>query len=320
MVQFQSEIRIEIVGYRFKIQKEASKMGIYQQLLKPQRYWTRILLLTVTIAWLALFITISLSHFEAQHRLEIVEYQHRMFMEELSRISDSSRSAHLAQEAVLRLRDRKHHFTHLSSMATVDKLITELQEIKRHTKLGDFMKRLERSDFALATAGAKILSIGKTNVLSSLPKWLPIFGIDQISKYFVNGAQSVIQPSILPGECFAFTGKGEVTIKLIGDVFIDAVSIEHIHPNMSPIGIIVSAPNIFSVYGIENENDENGTHLGTFRYDIEKNQPLQEFQLIEDVTDKSFPIVKFEFEPNQSFLNYTCVYRVRVHGSFVTKY
>lgn len=285
----------------------------------PQRYWTRVLLLTVTIAWLALFITISLSHFEAQHRLEVVEYQHQMFMEELSRISDSSRSAHLAQEAVLRLRDRKHHFTHLSSMGTVDKLITELQEIKRHTKLGDFMKRLERSDFALATAGAKILSIGETNVLSSLPKWLSIFGIDQISKHFVNGAQSVIQPSILPGECFAFTGKGEVTIKLIGNVFIDAVSIEHIHPNMSPIGNIVSAPNIFSVYGMENEDDENGTHFGKFRYDIEKNQPLQEFQLIEGVTDKSFPIVKFEFEPNQSFLNYTCVYRVRVHGSFVKK-
>ncbi|XP_055296402.1 SUN domain-containing protein 3 [Sitodiplosis mosellana] len=294
-------------------------MGIYQQLLVPHRFWTRVALLSVSIVLLGLLITISLAQYETKHRLHMVEYQHRLFVDELSRVSDSGKKSHLAEDAILRLQVRKQQLMHSSSMGAVDKLITELKEIKRKISPDKTVGHSGRPDFALQTAGAQILSVGKTKVLTPFPQWLSsIYGFHSISKYFVNGAHRVIQPSIHPGECFAFTGPGEIIIKLIRNVFIDAVGIEHILPQMSPDGFILNAPSVFSVYGMENEDEPNDTHLGTYRYDIEKYQSLQGFQLPANSTDKSFPIVKFEFAPNENrALNYTCIYRVLVYGSLI---
>lgn len=285
-----------------------------------QRFWRKVTLLSVSIALLGLLITISFAQYETKHRLTIVEYQHRLFVDELSRVSDTKQKSHLADDAIVRLQLRKQQLIHSSSVVLVDKLIGELEQIKAKTtpeKSVASVARTERPDFALQTAGAKILSVGKTDVLTPFPKWLSgIYGFHGISKYFVNGAQRVIQPSIHPGECFAFQGPGKITIKLIKDVFIDAVGIEHILPQTSPDGTISNAPNEFSVYGMTDE-DESGTHLGTYRYDIERHQSLQEFELPNNASDKSFPIVKFEFAPNRGDLNYTCVYRVRVYGSLI---
>lgn len=291
-------------------------MSILQQILLPTRYWSRVFMLSVSIVLLAFFITISLSHFETKYRIGIIEYQHRLIIDEMSRISDSSHRTTVAQEAIHRLKHRKQYMTHLSSLGNVDKLITELEQIKRLPKHSDYDDQNGRPDFALGTAGAQILSVGNTDELSSLPKWLPMFGFRSVSKYFANGAHRVIQPSIHPGECFAFTGPGEIIIKLIRPVFIDAVSIEHILANQSPDGSISNAPSIFHFYGMLNDNDSSATLLGTFTYDIEMKQSLQQFSLPNNNINKSFPIVKFEFVENQRD-NYTCVYRVRVHGSLV---
>lgn len=293
-------------------------MSIYQQLLVPHRFWTRVALLSVSIILLGLLITISLAQYETKHRLTIVEYQHRLFVNELSRVSDTNKKTHLAEDAILRLQVRKQHLMQSSSMSIADKLITELEQIKQKFIPDKYLEHSVRPDFALQTAGAQILSVGKTEVLTPFPQWLTgIYGFHSISKFFLNGAHRVIQPSIHPGECFAFTGPGEIIIKLIRDVFIDAVGIEHILPQMSPDGYILNAPSEFSVYGMENEDEGSATHLGTYYYDIEKFQSLQEFQLPDNSTDKSFPIVKFEFAPNDGDLNYTCVYRVRVYGSLI---
>lgn len=273
-------------------------------------------MLSMSIVLLGFFIAISLSHFETKYRLGVIEYQHRFFVEKMSRISDPSKRTVMARQAIDRLRDRRQYMVHLSSLGTVDKLITELEQIKELSKPSNYNGQNGRVDFALGTAGAQILSVGKTNELSPLPKWLPMFGFRSISKYFVNGAHRVIQPSIYPGECFAFTGPGEIIIKLIRAVFIDVVSIEHILPKMSPDGNISNAPGWFHFYGMENEDDSSATLLGTFFYDIEKNQSLQEFPLATNNIDKSFPIVKFEFAQNHRD-NYTCIYRVSVHGSLV---
>lgn len=293
-------------------------MSIYQQLLVPHRFWTRVALLSVSIILLGLLITISLAQYETKHRLTIVEYQHRLFVNELSRVSDTNKKTHLAEDAILRLQVRKQHLMQSSSMSIADKLITELEQIKQKFIPDKYLEHSVRPDFALQTAGAQILSVGKTEVLTPFPQWLTgIYGFHSISKFFLNGAHRVIQPSIHPGECFAFTGPGEIIIKLIRDVFIDAVGIEHILPQMSPDGYVLNAPGEFSVYGMENEDEGSATHLGTYYYDIEKFQSLQEFQLPDNSTDKSFPIVKFEFAPNDGDLNYTCVYRVRVYGSLI---
>lgn len=285
-------------------------MVSHQHSPMPSRYWTRVCILGMSIVLLALFITIWLSHLETKRRLHIIEYQHQLIVREMS--ENSGKNLHLTMEAIRRQRHLKDHVHNLPSLRIYNKIIAELEHLKRHTN----GESNERIDFALANAGAKIVSIGKTKALTPLPNWMTtIFGFGHISKYFINGAQHVIQPSIYPGECFAFTGAGEITIKLIGDVFIDAVSIEHILPNMSPDGHIKSAPHEFNVYGMQTEYDTNTIELGTFFYDTEKNQSLQEFPI--NSMEKSFPIVKFTFAPNRSDVNHTCVYRVQVHGSLI---
>lgn len=292
-------------------------MSILCKLLKPQRLWATVFRLSVSIVLLGLIITILLSHFETKHRLNIVEYQHQLFIGEITKISNSNDKTHLAQESIFRLKNRARHLIWQSSLRDADKIITALKEIKEQTKLTNYFGHIGRPDLALATAGAQIISIGNTQVLTPFPNWLSSFGFGRISKYFINGAQRVLQPSIHPGECFAFTGPGEIVIKLIRSAFIEAVSVEHILPQMSPDGQISAAPSVFSVYGMENECDSCAVHFGTFHYDIDKNQSLQEFQLASNTTNKSFPIVKFEFAPNRGDLNYTCIYRVRVHGSLI---
>lgn len=53
--------------------------------------------------------------------------------------------------------------------------------------------------------------------------------------YECYSARVVIRPGALPGECWAFKGtEGEVTIRLLGTVYITGVSLEHIPPHISP--------------------------------------------------------------------------------------
>lgn len=91
---------------------------------------------------------------------------------------------------------------------------------------------------------------------------------------------------------------------------------------MSPDGNILSAPSNFSVYGIKCENisctnvADISVHLGDFRYEIEKQQPLQLFWIDSSTaTETSFRIVRFIFTSNHGDPRYTCVYRIRIHGS-----
>lgn len=270
-------------------------------------YWKRFIWLSVSMVLLGLIITMALGHYETERRLNVVESEQRMSIEELSKISYFSKKTHLMHKEVLRLSGKQQHRLHVSSLQSLNKILVELERTKN-----------DRPDYALSTAGAMILSTGKTQVMMTpLPQWTSMFGFRGISKYFLNGAHRIIEPSVQPGECFAFRGHGEVVIKLIRAVFIDAVCIEHIPVQISPDGSISSAPGEFSVYGMENPNDSSPQQLGTFRYDIEKNQSLQEFQLPNNSSAKSYPIVGIKFAPKPDDLNYTCVYRVRVHGSLI---
>lgn len=284
----------------------------------PKRHWMRVLFLSVTIVLLSLLITISLEHFETKRRLNIVENQQNLFIGKISQMSQTGQAAQLANQEFQRFNHQHHHRMQVSLWNRNGQKFGELEQTKSERKSHD-AEQYERSDYALGTAGAQILSTGKTQVMMTpLPQWFTMFGFSGISKYFLNGAHRAIQPSVQPGECFAFTGPGELVIKLIKTVFIDAVSIEHILAQISPDGNILSAPGIFRVYGMMMYNDPHPVHLGTFYYDITRQQSRQEFQLDSTQSgDKSFPIVKFEFDSKSDDSQHTCVYRVRVHGSLI---
>lgn len=274
----------------------------------PRWFWKKVMVLGVSIVLLGLLLATFLSNFELMRRIETMEYKQQLFFSDSMHAEKSCMGREIYRRSIERKQQIKSIFS------SVDKMENDLHQINRQP--ANYIQQLGRTDYALESAGAEILSTGRTQLLSPIPtlEWLQMLGFGRISNYFVNGANRVIQPSIQAGECFAFTGPGEIIIKLIKTVFIDAVSVEHILPQMSPDGNISTAPNDFRVYGMESANGE-AVLLGSFCYDIETNQSRQEFQLARHCSAKSFPIVKFEFAPSHSYLNYTCVYRVQVHGS-----
>lgn len=292
-------------------------MCIYiNRIFSPTCYWKRVIILSVSIILLGIFISIAKSHYAAMHRLRNIEYQHELLLKEISTSPEFKKASRLLFDMMLlRSKNRQEYQNHILSSNTIHALVTELQNIKQqHLSLLGSNRYHERTDYALSTAGGAILSTGCTKVmLTPFPQWMGLLGFSGVSKLFVNGAHRIIQPSNEPGECFAFSGYGEVTIKLVKSIVIEAISVEHIPSNVSPDGHILSAPNEFSVYGMQTANDPSPHHLGTFKYDIEMRQSRQEFGVA--YVHRCFPIVKFRIAPNPTPHHYTCIYRIRVHGS-----
>ncbi|KAF5280678.1 hypothetical protein FQA39_LY05326 [Lamprigera yunnana] len=168
-----------------------------------------------------------------------------------------------------------------------------------------------KADFALESTGGSIVSTGEqTEPYETISRSVTLFGF-QICQGS-NGPRQIIQPNVLPGECWAFKGsKGSVVLKLLGPVFIESVSLEHISKSISPTGQIDTAPKNFSIKGLECENG-HGELLGEFTYD-ENGPSLQHYEI--STVPKSYEFVEFEVHSNHGNPIFTCVYRLRVHGT-----
>ncbi|PSN46198.1 hypothetical protein C0J52_18531 [Blattella germanica] len=129
----------------------------------------------------------------------------------------------------------------------------------------------------------------------------------------LHSVQCIISPIVIPGECWAFEGsKGGAIIQLIGKVYITEVSLEHIPAIISPTGEISNAPKEFSIRVIGMVcDDEDGTLLGKFEYDIHGDR-LQFFKVKDTTT--AYSHIEFRVHSNHGNSEYTCVYRIRVHG------
>ncbi|XP_048360441.1 SUN domain-containing protein 3-like isoform X2 [Sphaerodactylus townsendi] len=126
----------------------------------------------------------------------------------------------------------------------------------------------------------------------------------------------VLEPDVNPGNCWAFQGsEGQVVIKLPQKIQLLAVTVEHIPKAISPSGNVSSAMKDFVVSGLDNETDEE-TLLGMFTYDIEK-ETIQTFHL-KNQHSKEFLYVKFKVWSNWGNSEFTCIYRLRVHGNFAS--
>ncbi|KAK0098543.1 hypothetical protein PV326_007003 [Microctonus aethiopoides] len=170
-----------------------------------------------------------------------------------------------------------------------------------------------RTDYALKASGGAIISIRDTRPYEAgSTSSLTVFGISICHPQ--NTPQSIIQTSVLPGQCWAFEGiSGCVVIKLLGRVFVSSVSIEHITKDMSPTGETSAAPRDFSVWGLDHVDDPNGFLFGEFTYNND-GTPVQEFP-VQNLSEESYEIVEVKFHTNSGNPVYTCVYRIRVHGT-----
>ncbi|XP_063170937.1 SUN domain-containing protein 1 isoform X3 [Candoia aspera] len=166
-------------------------------------------------------------------------------------------------------------------------------------------------DFALESGGGSILSTRCSETYETKTALLSLFGIPLW--YFSQSPRVVIQPDMYPGNCWAFKGsQGYLVVRLSMMIYPTSFSLEHIPKTLSPTGNITSAPKDFSVYGLENEYQEEGILLGQYTYD-QDGEPLQMFQILE-TTEKAFQIVELRIFSNWGHAEYTCLYRFRVHG------
>ncbi|XP_015731996.2 SUN domain-containing protein 1 isoform X6 [Coturnix japonica] len=165
-------------------------------------------------------------------------------------------------------------------------------------------------DFALESGGGSILSTRCSETYETKTALISLFGIPLW--YFSQSPRVVIQPDMYPGNCWAFKGsEGYLVVRLSMKIYPTAFSLEHIPKTLSPSGNITSAPRKFSVYGLDDEYQEEGTFLGQFVYDQE-GEPLQMFTV--EKSEKAFQIVELRILSNWGHAEYTCLYRFRVHG------
>ncbi|XP_007498364.2 SUN domain-containing protein 1 isoform X18 [Monodelphis domestica] len=194
--------------------------------------------------------------------------------------------------------------------------ISGITEAQAHAIVNNALKLYSQDktgmvDFALESGGGSILSTRCSETYETKTALISLFGIPLW--YFSQSPRVVIQPDIYPGNCWAFKGsQGYLVVRLSMMIHPTAFTIEHIPKTLSPTGNITSAPKDFSVYGLDNEYQEEGMLLGQFVYNQE-GESLQMFHAMKS-PGKAFQIVELRILSNWGHPEYTCLYRFRVHG------
>lgn len=146
-----------------------------------------------------------------------------------------------------------------------------------------------------------------------------------------------------PGMCWPFSGShGQLGIQLIQRVFVRAITIDHIPASLALDGR-ASAPRDVEVWGVVSSDEErvaiqrwhqtsgrslrkdpapippspSHVFLGAFSYDARADAPaIQTFPLGEHASALpfSFRVLQLHVLSNHGMREFTCLYRVRVHG------
>ncbi|XP_059691257.1 SUN domain-containing protein 3-like [Gavia stellata] len=168
---------------------------------------------------------------------------------------------------------------------------------------------LPMPDWALEAIGATIEEERTSKSYGGQGKkswWLSPFGFSS-----ANPPETILQPRMAPGNCWAFQGSwGHVVIRLPEQIWPRAFTIWHISEAVSPSGEVSSAPKEFAVSGVDEAGAE--TLLGTFTYEVHK-EVAQTFHVQKELP-RTFRYIKFKVQSNWGNPEYTCVYRVQVHG------
>lgn len=194
--------------------------------------------------------------------------------------------------------------------------VTNIDQIKELIKQAIYIYNADKTgmtDFALESAGALVLTHRCSKSYSKQMPKARLFGIIPIP-YYTNSPRIAIQSQVLPGDCWAFEGsKGKLVIKLSTSIIPTSFSVEHIPIVLSPNGKIDSAMRDFSVYGYENEYSKEAVLMGTYHYEANSPEYLQYFP-VQIELNNVFQIIEFKIDSNHGHKQYTCIYRVRVHG------
>ncbi|XXQ30582.1 SUN domain-containing protein [Plasmodiophora brassicae] len=171
--------------------------------------------------------------------------------------------------------------------------------------------KTELVDFALELTGGSVLSVSGTHRM-------PMFSSGLLSKFlFMYPARSekeLLRPDMTPGRCWPMAGRsGWVHIGLSAAIYPTAVTVEHVAPEIAPN--FETAPKLFSVYAVSIAGVHEQTRLGSFEYVKPGPGVAPVVQTFEFSSLVSSPVTSVNFTVEDNFGgDYTCLYRVRVHG------
>lgn len=172
--------------------------------------------------------------------------------------------------------------------------------------------KTNQTDYALESSGATIVTTRCTktylekNIQYSIDGFLPVF-------FTSNSPRVVIQPSVIPGECWSFPGSnGVLVVQLSRTIIPTSFTYEHIRKELTPDLHIDSAPRHFRVRSLRDINDHEGLLLGEYEYD-KNGEPVQQFK-VQNPNPVPTKHIEFIIQSNHGEMLYTCLYRFRVHG------
>ncbi|XP_015606982.1 uncharacterized protein LOC107273372 isoform X2 [Cephus cinctus] len=187
----------------------------------------------------------------------------------------------------------------------IKKIMKEMIKIYDADKTG-------KIDHALESAGGQIISTRCTQPYK-VQVAFKFLGFTWHSVH--NDPRTVIQRNpVQPGACWAFQDfPGYLLIKLRGSIFITGFTMEHASRWILPNGEMRSAPRKFDVWGLENENDAEPVRFGDYEF-LDSDDNLQYFPVQNTSIVKPYEYVELKIHSNHGQLEYTCLYRFRVHG------
>ncbi|XP_072127932.1 SUN domain-containing protein 2 isoform X2 [Mobula birostris] len=171
--------------------------------------------------------------------------------------------------------------------------------------------RIGLVDYALESAGASVISTRCSETFETKTALLSLFGVPLW--YYSQSPRAVIQPDVHPGNCWAFKGsQGFVVIQLAARIRPTAFTLEHIPRSIALLGSTSSAPRDFSVFGLDDEDRDEGFLFGQYTYNQEADS-IQTFQ-VQNEDLAAYQVIELRVNSNWGHPEYTCLYRFRVHG------
>ncbi|KAG8741525.1 hypothetical protein FRC12_015636 [Ceratobasidium sp. 428] len=222
------------------------------------------------------------------------------------------------------------------------------EQIVQRAVLATTKDTVARSDFALYTGGARVIPEYTSPTFSvSAQGWRGMLGIGTVYGRYPAVA---LVPDINVGNCWPFAGsQGQLAVLLSRSVRVDSVTIDHASKEVAYD--LKAAPKKFVVWGMVEGADnlaklaqyrkqieaqsigagaesevqseeppmEDSIKLAEFEYDINASSHIQTFAVPDDVRAAGIDVgvVIFKVRSSWGDPNFTCIYRVRVHGEAV---
>ncbi|XP_074095013.1 uncharacterized protein LOC141524814 isoform X1 [Cotesia typhae] len=171
-------------------------------------------------------------------------------------------------------------------------------------------------DYALESAGGQIISIRCTQSYSVNTRAFKVLGFTLY--YESSDPRTVIQGhSLQPGVCWAFQDfPGYLVIKLRSPIQVTGFTVEHAPKSILPNNEIKSAPKKFNIWGLKEENDSDPVLFGEYEF-LDNDESLQYFPVQNFNVVEPYEFIELKIHSNHGQLDYTCLYRFRVHGTLI---